>query len=134
MDRTVSDRPFRTQRETRDIAFQMGYEGTMRVQVEVEPLPARVRPGFATALDVHVRAGTEPLRGARCTATLRWPGGAHRWRFAGDAPARGHVRVGTIQFEVPPGTPPGELRLDVVLDGDDGVEAAASTSAEIVTG
>src|SRR5262245_9953906 len=85
MARTLPDRPFRAQGETRDITFQIGYEGNVPVVVEVEALPATVRPGFATALDIHVRASSEPLAVARCTVTMQWPGGAHRWRFEGSA-------------------------------------------------
>jgi hypothetical protein len=100
------------------------------VDVEVEPLPPTVRPGFATALDIHTRtAPDESLDGATCTATLRWPGGAHRWRFRGDVGAGGHVRIGTVQFEVPVGTPAGELVLEVEVGS-----VSAHVTASIVTG
>ena len=88
------------------------------VIVVADRMPATMRPGQAIALDVHVVSDLRrPLTELECTATLRWEGGAHRWRFAGDVPADSCVRIGTIQFEAPTEPGPLELELSVVGDG-----------------
>ena len=70
--------------------------------VVADRLPASVRPGEALTVDVHVVSDLRvDLRGLECTATLSWPGGAHRWRFAGDVAADSCVRVGSLQVEAP---------------------------------
>jgi beta-mannosidase len=100
---------------------KLGYEALRAACAPViavaDRLPAVARPGDALALDVHVVSDLRtPLDGLTCTATLSWLGGAHRWRFAGDVPADGCVRVGTLQLEVPDA--PGPLTLDLEVIGD----------------
>jgi hypothetical protein len=81
------------------------------VIVVADRLPASVRPGDAFALDVHVVSDLRrPLTDLTCTATLSWPGGAQRWRFAGSVPADACARIGTLQIEIP---------ADTTSDGDD---------------
>ena len=72
------------------------------VIVVADRLPASVHPGEAFTIDVHVVSDRRvELPGLQCVATLSWPGGAHRWRFAGDVPADSCVRVGSLQIEAP---------------------------------
>ena len=86
------------------------------VIVVADRLPASMRPGEGMAVDVHVVSDLRrPLPALECTATLTWPGGAHRWRFAGDVDPDACVRVGTLQFEAP--AEPGSLVLDLELTG-----------------
>jgi beta-mannosidase len=91
------------------------------VIVVADRLPATVRPGDAFALDVHVVSDLRrPLTDLTCTATLSWPGGAQRWRFAGSVPADACARIGTLQVEVPDDLPAGaELVLDLDVRGTD---------------
>ena len=86
--------------------------------VVADRLPAAVAPGEALALDVHVVSDLrEALEGVECTATLRWPGGGHEWRWRGDVGADTCVRVGTCQFVVP--DTPGELWFDLTIEHDE---------------
>ena len=57
------------------------------------------------------------LEAADCTATLRWPGGSHEWRWQGDVGADSVARVGIVRFVVP--DVPGELWLDLTIEHDD---------------
>jgi beta-mannosidase len=101
------------------------------VIVVADRLPATMQPGDATAVDVHVVSDLRrELTALRCTATLSWPGGAHRWAFEGDVPADSCVRVGTLQLEAP--DVPGELVLELVVTG--GGVAASNRDATLVTG
>ncbi len=74
--------------------------------------PETVAPGDALALDVHVVSDRRLDLTGRVDADLCWGDGErHRWSFAGDVPADGCVRVGTLQFEVPDA--PGPLVLSL---------------------
>jgi beta-mannosidase len=100
---------------------KLGYEALRRacapVIVVADRLPESMRPGQGMAVDVHVVSDLRlPLPDLRCTATLSWPGGAHRWRFAGAVEADSVARVGTLQFEAPP--EPGELVLELEVRGE----------------
>jgi hypothetical protein len=67
---------------------------------------------------VHVVSDLRrPLEDVTAGATLRWPGGQHRWRWRGEVPADACVRIDTIQFVVPDAA--GELILDLELTGSD---------------
>ena len=99
------------------------------VIVVADRLAASYRPGAAVALDVHVVSDLRrPLAACAVHAGLTWPGGSHRWAFAGDVPADAVVRVGTLSFVVPDA--PGPLTLDLRLEGD--AEAVAAYRSEIV--
>ena len=63
-----------------------------------------------------------PLEDVTGTATLRWTGGQHAWRWQGAIPADGCARIATIQFVVPDA--PGDLVLDLELSSP---EVAATT-------
>jgi beta-mannosidase len=103
---------------------KLGY-GALRdacrpVIVVADRLPATVAPGAALALDVHVVSDLRaPVDDARVTATLRWPGGDHTWRWGGSIDPDACERVGTIQAMVPPVDPahagPPVLVLDLEL-------------------
>jgi hypothetical protein len=69
-----------------------------------------------------------PISGGRVTAQLSWPGGEHRWTWAGDVGADECVRIGTIQAVVPDA--PGPLALDLALEAAD-VKVTNSYAAEI---
>ena len=70
--------------------------------VIADQLPELVAPGDALALDVHVVNDLRrALEAADCTATLRWPGGSHEWRWQGDVGADSVARVGIVRFVVP---------------------------------
>jgi beta-mannosidase len=115
-----------------------GYEALrlacLSVVVVADRLPAAVVPGDALALDVHVVSDRrEPVEGARVSARLSWPGGEHRWRWAGDVEADACVRVGTLQA-VAPDVGPLALDLRLRLPGGEDVtnryEAAVAGTAE----
>ena len=76
---------------------------------------ASYRPGDSLALDVHVVSDLRvPLNDGVVTASLRWPGGSHEWRWAGDVGPDSCLLVGTVQAVVPDA--PGPLTLDLVLE------------------
>jgi beta-mannosidase len=88
------------------------------VVVVADRLPPALDPGQALALDLHVVSDLRrPLEDVTAGATLRWPGGQHRWRWQGEVPADACVRIDTIQFVVPDAA--GELVLDLELTGSD---------------
>ena len=89
------------------------------VIVVADRLPARVRPGDALALDVHVVSDRRTDLTGQVEATLSWSGGGHRWTFEGDVPADSCVRVGTIQFEVPDAVGSLVLSLAGTVGSDD---------------
>lgn len=98
------------------------------VIVVSDRLPETVRIGDAIALDVHIVSDRRVALAGSVTATLAWtetdgtPGG-HQWRFEGEVPADRCVRVGTVQFEVPPATGALTLTLSGQV-GDDAVSNA----------
>jgi hypothetical protein len=71
------------------------------------------------------------LAGLTCTATLSWPGGAHRWRFAGDVGPDTVERVGTLQLEAP--EVEGEVVLDLDVTGDGLPEPVRNRDTTVVT-
>jgi len=97
------------------LAFQAVTDACRPVVVVADRLPALVVPGAALALDVHVVSDVHRLiEGMVCTASLRWAGGGHTWRWTGDVPPDECVRVGTVQLLVPDA--PGELWLDLAVE------------------
>lgn len=116
---------------------KLGYEALRRacapVIVVADRLPESMRPGQGMAVDVHVVSDLRlPLPDLRCTATLSWPGGAHRWRFAGAVEADSVARVGTLQFEAP--LEPGELVLELEVRGEGLPEPVTDRDTTIVRG
>ena len=90
------------------------------VIVIADQLPDLLQTGDALALDVHVVNDLRrALDGADCTATLRWPGGNHEWRWQGDVGADSVARVGIVRFVVP--EVPGELWLDLTIEHNDDI-------------
>jgi beta-mannosidase len=78
---------------------------------------ASYAPGEAVALDMHVVSDLRtPVDAARVHARLSWTGGEHEWWFEGEIPADACVRVGTLQFVVPPAA--GPLALELALRSD----------------
>ena len=111
-------------------AFTAVVDACRPVIVVAERLPDQVSVGTAHALDVHAVSDLHrPLDAVVCNAVLRWPGGSHRWQWAGDLPADDCVRIGTIQFVVPDA--PGGLWLDLALEHGD--EVATNRYEAIVT-
>lgn len=88
------------------------------VIVVADTMPSTLRPGDASALDVHVVSDLRrPLDDLCCTALLRWAGGEHSWSWRGSVPPDACVRVGTVQFLVP--DVDGELWLDLTVEHPD---------------
>ncbi|MFT3852622.1 MAG: hypothetical protein QM733_07795 [Ilumatobacteraceae bacterium] len=105
-------------RRTPKRALQAVVDACRPVIVIADQLPDLVHPGAALALDVHVVNDLRrPLEAALCSATLRWPGGNHDWRWEGDVAADGVARVGIVRFVVP--DVPGELWLDLTIEHHD---------------
>jgi len=96
------------------------------VIVVADRLPARVSPGDALALDVHVVSDRRRDLTGRVDAEVRWDGGAHRWTFVGEIPADSCVLVGTLQLEVPDAPGALELRLGGRV-GDDELSRCDAT-------
>ncbi len=109
------------------IAYQTVLDACRPVIVVADPLPRTTQAGDALALDVHVVSDVRTLlEDVDCTATLRWPGGSHTWRFRGDVPPDSCVRVGTVQLVVPDIA--GELWLDLVVEHGDEVASNRYTT------
>ena len=106
---------------TAKLAYHVVAEACRPVIVVADRMPAAVAPGETLALDVHVVSDRrEPIEGAhhlgRPVLAGRRPGLA----VAGDIPADGCVRVGTVQVVVPATS--GRLVLDLdLVAGDDAV-------------
>ncbi|HVM08749.1 MAG TPA: hypothetical protein VM345_09810 [Acidimicrobiales bacterium] len=98
--------------------------------IVVADMPAAAYlPGDPIALDVHVVNDLrEPIEGAVVEARLDWAGDSHDWRWTGDVPADGVVRVGTIQAVAPEA--PGPLALDLRLRAG-AIEASNAYGATI---
>ena len=80
-------------------AYHVVAEACRPVIVVADRLPDAVVPGEALALDVHVVSDRRAsIERATISAVLSWPGGDQGWRWTGDVPADGCVRVGTIQL------------------------------------
>jgi beta-mannosidase len=102
------------------LAFAAITDACRPVIVVAERMPDQVTVGEPLALDVHAISDLHRvLTDVVCTATLRWPGGHHRWRWGGDVPPDECVRIGTVQFVVPDA--PGGLWLDLSLEHGDEV-------------
>jgi beta-mannosidase len=102
------------------LAHQAVIDACRPVIVIADQLPAFVHPGDSFGLDVHVVSDVRrPLEQADCTATLRWPGGNHVWKWQGDVPPDSCVRIGIVRFVVPDA--PGELWLDLTIEHGDEV-------------
>ncbi len=100
------------------LALQSVVDACRPVIVIADQLPELLHPGAALALDVHVVNDLRrPLDAAECSATLRWPGSNHTWRWQGDVAADGVARVGIVRFVVPDA--PGELWLDLTIEHDE---------------
>jgi beta-mannosidase len=112
------------------LAFQSVVEACRPVIVVAERLPASLSAGTAVALDVHVVSDVRRvLAGVECRATLQWTGGSHEWRWRGDIPPDGCVRVGIIRFVTP--AAPGPLTLDLCIEHRD--EAASNRDETIIS-
>ncbi|MGE3833536.1 MAG: hypothetical protein AB7H43_01995 [Acidimicrobiia bacterium] len=98
--------------------------------VVADRLPARLAPGAALVLDVHVvNDRRQALTGAVVEARLDWSGGSHAWRWRGDAPADGCSRVGTIQVVVPDAPGPCSLALELTIGARSGTGGAGGVVA-----
>ena len=114
------------------LAHQAVIDACRPVIVIAERMPAGVNPGDPFGLDVHVVSDLrEPLLDAVCSATLRWPGGHHAWRWQGDVPADSCVRIGIARFVVPDA--PGELWLDLTVEHGDQVATNRYTATILGT-
>ncbi len=115
------------------LGFEAVQEACRPVIVTMDRPPATVAVGDTLGLDVHVVSDLRhTLSKGVVTATIRWPGGSHKWQWQGKIPADTCTRIGAIDFVVPsPAHPsahhqpsePHTLELDLVLDH---AEATAS--------
>ncbi|MEO6123542.1 MAG: hypothetical protein ABIR32_07500, partial [Ilumatobacteraceae bacterium] len=100
------------------LAYYAVTEACRPVIAVADRLPAAVAPGDCIALDVHV---VNDLRAAVVDATLRahlrWSNGEHEWAFTGTVEPDSVARISVLQFVVPDA--PGDLWLDLTLEGDD---------------
>ena len=79
---------------------------------------ASYAPSASLVLDVHVVNDLgQALAGAEVEATLTWPGGGRRWRFAGEVDGRACTFVGHLKAALP-----SLARLPAPPDGADAVE------------
>jgi beta-mannosidase len=102
------------------LAHQAVIDACRAVIVVADPLPLTVAPGAAMGLDVHIVSDRrDDLDDAVCTASLRWVGGQHHWRWQGAVAADSCARIATLQFVVPDAT--GELWLDLTVEHGDEV-------------
>lgn len=100
-------------------AYEAVQEACRPVIVTIDRPPAIVSAGDTLALDVHVVSDVRHvLRSVLVTATARWPGGTHAWRWQGDVAADDCTRVGALDIVVPTITPAtdGELAIDLTLE------------------
>lgn len=111
---------------TPKIAFRAVKAACAPTIVVADRLPVELSDGAALALDVHVvNDRREPLTEHLTTATLHWPDGGHEWRWRGGVPADDVIRVGTINWVVPRGSP-GPVRLEVKLENPAGEVVASN--------
>ena len=88
-------------------------EACRPVIVVADRMPAVVSPGEALALDVHVVSDLRrPVAHGRVEARLSWPGGEHRWRYAGEIAPDAVTWIKTLQLVTPD---EGPLVLDLAL-------------------
>ena len=100
------------------------------VIVVADRLPAVVVPGVPIGLDVHVVSDLRrALAGVVVDARLVWPGGERAWRWTGDVPVDGCVRVGRVAQAVPAGCPVGEpVVLKLTLGHGSGTDRIEGTN------
>ncbi len=97
------------------------------------PEPA-YRPASRLTLDLHAISDLRyRLTDAVVSAVLRWPGGRHAWRFAGEVTADSCVRIGRVDWTVPESAVPGPISLDLSLRWDGG-QVANSYSSRVAPG
>lgn len=100
------------------LAYYAISEACRPVIVAADRLPAAVAPGDRIALDVHVVNDLRTtVTDATLHAQLRWSNGSHDWKFTGTAEPDSVSRISVLQFVVPDA--PGDLWLDLTLEGDD---------------
>ena len=101
-------------------AYHAVTEACRPVIVVADRMRDELVAGEAIAVDVHVVSDLHTLlEGVNCTATLRWPGGAHEWSWDGDVLPDSCVRVGVVRFVVPDVL--GAIWLDLTLEHLDAV-------------
>jgi beta-mannosidase len=84
------------------LAYHALREACAPVIVVADRLPPLLRAGDGLALDVHIVSDLRrALDDLTCVVTASWPGGAHRWRFAGGVGPDECALVGTLQIEAP---------------------------------
>ena len=109
------------------LAHQAMIDACRPVIVVADRMPDVVRSGEALAVDVHVVSDLHhSLDQVMCTATLRWPGGHHLWKWQGDVPPDECVRIGIVRFVCP--EVEGELWLDLTIEHGDEVASNRYTS------
>ena len=103
------------------LAFQAVIDACRPVIVVADRLPDSVDAGSrGRARRARRQRRASAARGvSTCTATIRWSGGSHEWRWRGDVPPDECVRVGVIRFVVP--AAPGPLSLDLCIEHGDEV-------------
>jgi beta-mannosidase len=99
------------------LAYKAVADACRPVIVVADRPPARLAPGDAIALDIHV---VNDLRhdwaDAVVDAEITWPGGEHQWRFGGMVDADAVTRIGTLSWMVPDA--PGLMTLTLRLSGE----------------
>jgi beta-mannosidase len=97
-------------------AYRALAEACRPVIVVADALPAVAVPGEELSVDVHVVSDLRhPIEELTVVARLHWEGGDRVWRWQGDVPADGCVKVGPVRAEVPHAR--GELRLELLAYG-----------------
>jgi beta-mannosidase len=77
-----------------------------------DPLPPRLIPGETRSVTVHVvNDGRTAHPDARIEATVHSSGGISRWAWSGDVAADACLRVGDLEWDVPPDAGPVTLEL-----------------------
>ncbi len=84
------------------LAFDVVRAACVPLIVVADPLPDVVRPGQTIDVDVHVvNDRRAAIDFAVVDAVASWPGGERRWRFGGEVPADGVVKVGRVELAAP---------------------------------
>lgn len=98
------------------LAHQAVTDACRPVIVVADRLGARLAPGDAVALDIHVVSDLrDPFAGAQVDAEISWSGGHHHWRFGGTVEGDSVTRIGTLSWVVPDA--PGLATLTLRLSG-----------------
>ena len=99
-----------------------------------DPLPRRLVGGHGVDVDLHaINDGREPVEAAVLDVHASWPGGNRAWRFGGDVPADGVVKVGRLRFDAPRVDEPGDLTLALTLTAPTGEPTALATNRYAAT-